>query len=472
MLRWEWRLMSREPAFWLGALVLIVLLLGSAHHQQSLLRDLNQDLDQHLASFQERRENSTELLAQVERGEKSYDSMWDDPRGYFLWHRGSVPFPLGDMAFWATGQRDLFAPTNDLSIFSPIEIKGNEIANPVPHMFGSFDPAFVWVYLLPLWFIALTYNFVSADRERGSLRMLCAQPISAFKLYMARLAIRYGVTMVVVCVMLLICFLIAGFSPELGQSLGLLLPLTLAYGAFWFLAGFAVNLLGKGSAVNALVLVGLWAFLALLMPAMVNAAAGEIHPVPSRVSLVTAMRGAENEAREIRDELLAQYYNDHPELTEDRDQDEYERNKAFFVYYQRMFMVGEAVARDVSPTVGRFNDQMAAQQGFERGLAFLSPMVMMDESMNLLSGVSSRQYLAYGDAARSFSTEWHGYFKDKAHRGQMISSNDLDQFPKFQFEAPGLQGMMMTYGLVILIFAGILLFLAWQLRGNLMGTLS
>ena len=57
---------------------------------------------------------------------------------------------------------------------------------------GGFDFAFVVVAVLPLLLLAVTYDVVSAERERGTWALIRAQPVNPSHLVLAKLAVRAG----------------------------------------------------------------------------------------------------------------------------------------------------------------------------------------------------------------------------------------------------------------------------------------
>jgi ABC-2 type transport system permease protein len=87
-----------------------------------------------------------------------------------------------------------------------------------------------------------------------------------------------------------------------------------AYGAFWFALAVGVNALGKSSAANALALAGMWLGFVLVIPSLLNVVVKTIHPVPSRVDMIQAMRVASDDVTQQRSKLMAKYLEDHPEL--------------------------------------------------------------------------------------------------------------------------------------------------------------
>ncbi|MEL6811354.1 MAG: hypothetical protein AAFP76_08480 [Bacteroidota bacterium] len=69
------------------------------------------------------------------------------------------------MAFMATGQADMFTPYIEPTVRGDdYALNFTEMTSPVQLLFGSFDLAFVIVYLLPLLIIAFSYNVLSAEK--------------------------------------------------------------------------------------------------------------------------------------------------------------------------------------------------------------------------------------------------------------------------------------------------------------------
>jgi ABC-2 type transport system permease protein len=96
--------------------------------------------------------------------------------------------PLGALAI---GQGDL------LPSWYPVTARGahhflahSEPENPLRLSVGNFDAAFVIVWLLPLVVIALSFNLVSAERERGVLAVAVAAGASPAGFILGKVAAR------------------------------------------------------------------------------------------------------------------------------------------------------------------------------------------------------------------------------------------------------------------------------------------
>ena len=115
---------------------------------------------------------------------------------------------------------------------------------------GPLDLLFVVIQLLPLVAIALGYDILSGDRERGTLTLLMSQPLRLRDLLLAKAVAR----LVALGAIGAVASMVALFSGAVTVSavdgwsdlvwMGALLGLWMA---FWFAAALAVNAWGKTS---------------------------------------------------------------------------------------------------------------------------------------------------------------------------------------------------------------------------------
>ena len=223
--------------------------------------------------------------------------------------------PAEQYAFIATGQSDMFTHYKKPEVYGFSFIEDfTEMTSPVQLLFGSFDLAFVIVYLLPLLIIAFSYNVLSAERENGSLRLLGAQPIRIEQWVLQKLALRFLWLSGLVVLILTLILLFLGGNPfqNLGTFLGFI-SLVLVYELFWFALAFLINLLVGRSAKNAMVLLGLWIVFVLLIPSIINQMGSTLYPTPSRALMINEMRESQAEVLKNVDQILDNFLRDHPE---------------------------------------------------------------------------------------------------------------------------------------------------------------
>jgi len=225
------------------------------------------------------------------------------------------PASLGPLA---VGQSDL------LPAHYPITARGahtfltqQELDNPLRLALGNFDVAFVIVWLLPLVIIALSFNLVSGERERGVLAMSVAAGASITDLIAAKFAARVlsvlaALTIGILGAALVTRVPIASATDALALA-GVWLGAAL-YALIWFALALWVNSKLRNSDQNATILAGAWLAFVIIAPALTNLAAVTAFAPPSRVTLTTELR----EASEAADRAAAadrdQYFFDHPDM--------------------------------------------------------------------------------------------------------------------------------------------------------------
>ena len=462
---YEVTLLLRLPAIRVALILPAVLLIFAALHQQGKIEQQNQQINEVFEARQKERLAAAEDLAAVERGEKSYPSMWGDPRGYYTWRDSLVQYPEHDLAFIAMGQRDLHAPLTTVGLYKKAETAGRDIGNPTLSLSGTFDPAFVIIFLAPLLMIGFCQGLISRERESGTLPLLMAQRGDLRSLFLLKTVPRFALLCGVILIALLISLFTAGVNPfnHLTQTLWLVGFIT-TYMVFWFLAAVLLNLYARSSAAHALALAGLWVAVCILLPAAISSASQRLFPIPSQAEIVSTSREESRVKNQEAAKILDQYYQDHPELTVQEDDSEH---KGFFDFYRSSITVGMKTEDAMKPTLDLFASQQRKQQRFEAALANFSPAALASAFLEDLAGSSSDQYNQYGDAIAGFSIEWRRWWQAKAFAGELVSSQDIDQMPAFQFQLDD-QTASQTARLLVLVIINliILALIAWRLRGR------
>jgi ABC-2 type transport system permease protein len=377
--------------------------------------------------------------------------------------------PAAALAPVAVGQSDMFSHYYQVTYRSKLNFMyDSEIENPWNLLSGHFDLAFVVVYLLPLLIFALSYNLLSAEREQGTLRMLLSQPLGLPVLVAAKLAVRAVV--VVGIANLLPVLVLMLLRPEVSQltSLPMLLAwasLVASYALFWFLLCAAVNAIGRSSAANALMLIGGWVMLVLVVPVVLNLVVGLVSPAPSRTELATRTRLITIDGLNRYNKLLSTDYRyiDKPEVL-------IPKNGKIEVPPRRQgaYMLQRDVDSAIQPVLDQFDAQLAGQQALVERFGFLSPAIVAHEGMAALAGNGSRRYLQLQNQVSDFHALWKQFFEPRMLTGTAIVEADFERMPRFEWqEAPAgdlrrdsLLRLVQLLTLTVLL-AG---FTAWRLR--------
>lgn len=433
----EWRLLRREPAWWLAvALLLACLAYALAGGRQWVaqraeqLRTAQADEARRLAVWQQ-------ALGRIERGEaKPPAAAYRDPRNAWTVGRntaatvvGLAPAPLAPLAvgvsdLWPThfvvgaGSRDSFLFVED-------------IANPSLLLAGRFDLAFVLVYLLPLLLMAGSASLYAGELEQGTLALTAAAPVPLARVLRVKLLVRGGS-------LLLVAVLgaaggLALLAPPGALPLADLGWLALgiaAYGSFWLALAWAVNALRRGTAFNTLVLACAWLLLVVLAPALISAWSALAHPAPARADVVLAVREAAVDAERDREASQARYQQDHagtPEGGAPRDEADARTRRAVAVS-----LAAEARAEQL---LARHELQIEAQQQAVGRAAWGAPPVLMAHWLADLAGNGPVRWRAHLQAVAQFHGQWRSYFVARASRGQHLASADAARLPRWQAAA-------------------------------------
>jgi len=458
-IRTELRTIFRN--YWLAAITVLLLSLclyaGWNGHNHVVQRVEN--IESAKRTMQEADALAIARLDSIEQGLEIGLATWQYPNsptttGNF--NPRVAAFEPGNLSLIATGQSDMFnhyvKPTLTGDSFS---IAFTELTSPVSLLMGNFDPAFVIVYLLPLLIISFCYNILSSEKEQGSLVLIASSPLSLRGWLLQKILIRFVVVAVLLSICLVLMLLLNGASLD-GSTINLFVVVWL-YTAFWFALAYMVNLQGMSSSRNAITMLGLWVALVLAIPSLIGQSANAIYPVPARTLLINEMRMAQNEIDKEQDAILDDYLRNHPELMT-RDADE----STAYGWWQRYFASKDLLAERMSPLVNGHDESLRKQQKWVNQLSFLSPAVLMQNSLNHMAETSTQHYDTYRQEVLTFSEEWRDFFLPMVFQDQPFTKDKFSQMPEFSFDGDGLSSpvninsiilLLITVGLVVSGFA-------------------
>ena len=375
-----------------------------------------------------------------------------------------IALPPTGLAALSIGQSDIQLDYLPITMGKSLAMTANaELENPVNLLAGSFDVAFVVIFLLPIFILAMTYDLLSSEQERGTLAMILAHPVSLRKLMASKLMARAAIILMVVIGLGLVAVLAVGTqleSPETWLRFGLWITATLVYSMFWFALAVLVNIYGQGSATNGTILAAAWLVLVVIIPTLIGLVATTIYPVPSRMDLTVAAREAQTAAEKNMDQSLNAFYAEHMEYVPAGDQ----RAMDFMTLGQAS---ANTIEKALSPLYAGFQVMRDQQQGLVQRFQFLSPAVMMQLALNEIAGTSGDRYEDFLQQAAAFRAEWNNYFAERFLRQEPLRPSDYDSFPAFRYQpepfsvvlqrlVPSLLGLvLLSLGVALLPYLGI-----------------
>jgi len=369
-----------------------------------------------------------------------------------------VTLPAGALASVSAGLRDVrphaLRVTTGAQLSESLSA-ATPLIGPSRQSSGAFDPAFVFVVLFPLVVIALSYDILSGERERGTLALLLSQPLTQRQLVLGKSLARatlligagIGTAWLGVVVSGGRLFTDGAWILTLAYTAGIA-----SYALFWFALAIAVNARGGASSRNALILVGLWLAFTVVVPGLLRVWVESRYPPPSRVELV-------NEAREAAEEAEAEL--GAIEGTHGATTPAPKKGDLTLTPTQRAATIEEELAKRTEPVVAAFREQLEAQQEQVSQLQYASPAVVLQELLNDVAGTGSRRQEHFERQVDAFQKRWRAFFMHKVDSRAQLTSVDWATLPTFTYQDEPLAELLSRtgFGLLGLLLPALLLVL-------------
>lgn len=433
----EWRILFAERSFLILAVLFAMLLVyavsSSARWIDEKQTESRSLLEKQETSLAESKSKTAEKLARGEPGANAPTNTAPAPNdpnalGMSLQH---AVLPFNPAAIFSLGQADVLPLEQGVTISTLQRTKADKVGfeNPLGFLAGRFDLSFVIVYLLPIFVLALGFNLLSNEREQGILQLLLSQPIRLKNLLTAKIAAQFALVFSFAGVVSIVCvsLFVPDFSVDFWLRAALWTALTGVYAAFWFALAALVNSYGFSSSGNAVALVACWLVLVLILPSLLNVGITAAYPVPSRHEMISAVRNVNLDMRRDGSRLLAEHYQDHPELMPKDGKTDVNDFSLAFVYIQR------EQKKRVEEIENRFAGQLAGQQNLIGILRFLSPSIIAQEASNDIAGTGIARFQNFREQVKDFDRAWDAYFTPKIFRKEALGVADFEQIPRFAF---------------------------------------
>ncbi|WP_140466651.1 ABC transporter permease [Hymenobacter nivis] len=341
----------------------------------------------------------------------------------FAVHR---PTPWAGLAL---GQRDVHPYYLQLRLLGlQGQLYATENVNPTKALSGNFDLAFVLVYLLPLYVIALCFNLLSEEREQGILPLLLAQPVRAGQLVAAKLAFRGA--LVLGLALGLSAAGLAWARVPLDGRVALWLALVGLYGGFWLGVGLLVAAWQRSSSFNAVVLLGAWLLLLVLVPGLLNVYVAAARPVPQGLALTVQQREAIHGGWDRpKSETMARFYAAYPQW---RDTAAIRERFAWRWYYAFQYLGDQSAA----PLAGAYAGGLRQRHALGAGLGWLSPAVALQTSLHALAGTDLPAHLAFQHSATRYHDALRAFYYPFLFRQVPFTHADYARLPRHTFTSP------------------------------------
>ena len=335
------------------------------------------------------------------------------------------PAPLSALAI---GQGDVYPNYIKVTARSlDALVSGDQIEHPLAVASGQFDAAFVVLFLYPLLIFAVSFDLTATERDRGTLRMVLAQPVTLGEVVAGKMIVR--VLKLLVPVLLITVGSAALFSPTIGDfwfRAGLWTATIIVYGAIWHGIALVVNARRFNAPANALILAGIWLLFAVVGPSCVNLLIAIRYPMPSRVEAAVQARAATQEATVQGSRQLGQFLQDHP--TSGNVGREGMRQFAL-LQAQR----DRRVAERLEAVEATFNAQLEKQRRLASWLSVLSPTMIAQGVLLDVAGTSTVRFDHFRAEAAEFQRQWKAYFEPRVLDAATLTPAEYAAAPGFSY---------------------------------------
>lgn len=395
------------------------------------------------------------LLDSVEKGQKQIASWSADPRNPVIFNRLVPRFAIlepGALNKLATGQSDVLPGRYLISSRYDYRVQKQEATNGLQALYGKLDMAFVLVMLLPLIIIALNFNILSSEKEKNTLKLLLAQGSTLRQVLTGKLLVSFLFSLL----LLVLPVLIANIT--IGKELVFYFTMTILYSLFWHLLAAFVNSRLQSSAWNATVLLSGWLIFVLIVPALVNTGIGLIHPVPSRTQFITDYRRLNNEAeRDSNALVLDKYFFDHPEMVK-QDTTGNLRNRAN-EFYKAVHINQDKTQTALQPLYDKHYLAIRSANQFADKAGLLSPAAILQQSMVLLAGQSSKQYVYFNEQVDKWRKPYLNFVLNKLVQDDAVSRIETEKFKPFVYRPYNYTRQLAINAAVLFLFNAFLVIL-------------
>ncbi|PBJ16056.1 DUF3526 domain-containing protein [Flavobacterium sp. ACN6] len=355
----------------------------------------------------------------------------------------------------AIGQRDVNPSIQSVTIRGLEGQKYDaELNNPNNLLSGNIDFSFVLIYLFPLLIISFSYNLISEEKESGTWKIVATQSQNTF-LYILKL---FYVRILSLIALFTILFLAAVLflNIPLDQTFFIFYGLGILYILFWFSVCFFIVSLQKHSNFNAVLLLTIWLFLIIIVPAGINAYIVNQYKVPEALELTLKQRNAYHEKWDMnKQETVDKFYKHYPQFREYK----IPADKEFsWLWYYAMQQMGD----DESAVESRELETKLQQRNLaSQRIAQFIPTLHTQLQLNEIAHADLGNQLLFLKETQHFHEKMRLHFYPKIFSDAPVNAQKWDDFKVETFNDPTQISFAKAF-LPLLIFNLLLIVLGWR----------
>lgn len=370
---------------------------------------------------------------------------------HFLENNAAINLPNRFSAL-SIGQRDIYPLYRKVTARSlyydgtgiALEDKYVELNNPHKLLAGNFDLSFVFIYLFPLFVIAIGFNVVAYEKEIGTYAFIRNIPISFQKIVAVKFLFRFLLVLGLATTYFALGYALSPVKDSFSLPQFLVWwCLTAAYLVFWFSIATLIVSLNHNSSVSALGLIGCWILFLLVIPSLVNYHINIHYKVNSRIALLTELREQADKIWDMPDSItLAAYYKDYPQYRQTplkplwTSQDSYDnlgKNEDIDDRYNKKLLVWHYyLDKQIQQNLATYQQQLLKKQSASERFAYINPVVTTQEAYNDLAVSGYRHYQRFREATADYRNAIFSKTNQFIFERKKLTEQDYRSYPAFE----------------------------------------
>ncbi|GAB3885069.1 DUF3526 domain-containing protein [Spirosoma agri] len=373
--------------------------------------------------FSQRQQQSlSDVLAFQQSDFSRQAAIHHDDMGLLLYYlKFSVINQTRPLTGLSIGQRDVNAAVQSVTIRALEGQKYDaDLTNPANLLLGNVDFSFVLIYLFPLLIIAFTYSIISDEKENGTWSMVAVQSQHLFCFVGQLFAIRLAVLL---AVLLIISGLaISVLDIPLDSAFMLFLATSVGYMLFWFSVCFWVTSLQRSSSTNAMLLLGIWLALLIVLPAALNNYLMARYPVPEAQATTLAQRKGYHEKWDMdKTATVEKFYAHYPQFR----QIPAVAMPTDWRWYYAMQQLGDD---ESAVQAGELKQKLQQREASSRAIARFIPTLHTQLQLSELARSGLGNQLRFLEYTTRFHEKMRLYFYPKIFANAAVSAENWSSF--------------------------------------------
>lgn len=354
----------------------------------------------------------------------------------------------------AIGQRDVNPSIQSVTIRGLEAQKYDvELNNPNNLLSGNIDFSFVLIYLFPLLIIAFSYNLVSEEKESGTWKIVATQSKNTFLYILKLFYIR--ILSLIVLLSLVLFMAVLFLNIPFDQSLFAFYGIAILYILFWFAVCFFIVSLQKHSNFNAVILLTIWLFFIIILPAIINTYIVNKYPIPEALELTVKQRNAYHEKWDMDKKItMDKFYNHYPQFKS------YPLPNAEFswLWYYAMQQAGDD---DSAKQSQELQNKLEQRNNASQNIAQFIPTLHAQIQLNEIAKADLGNQLLFLKETKLFHEKLRLYFYPKIFDNAEVNKENWSKFKVETFNDPSEINFLKAF-LPLLLFNLVLIVFGWR----------